>query len=112
MVVAAVVVVGAGWWSMSATAAAGISIAEKITTSITHWYYRDQQQTDLCRRQWWQPWSLLALGMVVDVVEAEGCDGYLRVMEPSGACIVVCNSYLMTWSAVRHVLGFQCMDRV
>ena len=49
MVVAAVVVVGAGWWSMSATVAAGISIAEKITTSIMHWYDRDQQQTDLCR---------------------------------------------------------------
>ena len=32
------VVIGAGWWSMSATAAAGISIAEKVTTSITHSY--------------------------------------------------------------------------
>ena len=48
MVVAAVVVVGAGWWSMSVTAAAGISIAEKIMTSITHWYDRDHQQMDLC----------------------------------------------------------------
>ena len=27
--------------------------------------------------------------MVVDIIEAEGCDGYLQVMEPSGACIVV-----------------------
>ena len=38
MVVAAVVVVGTGWWLMSATVAAGISIAEKVTTSIMHSY--------------------------------------------------------------------------